>query len=94
MLFLQRIADGSGVSQRDVKKVLDALSKAIPDELKEKPNTALKIGKVVVLRVKAKGARPETVRNIFGKEYKIPAKPASTVIKTDAMKQLKELVCT
>ena len=94
MLFLQRVADGSGVSQRDVKKVLDALSKAIPDELREKPNIALKIGKVVVLRVKAKGARPESVRNILGKEYKIPAKPASTVIKADATKQLKELVCS
>ena len=94
MLFLQRLADASGVSQKDVKKVLDALSKAVPDEFRENPKVALKIGKALVLKRKERPAKPEAVRNIFGKEYKIPAKPASMFVKADATKQLRELICS
>ena len=94
MLFLQRLADASGVSQKDVKKVLEGLSKAIPDEIKENPKAALKIGKVLVLKRKERPAKPEAVRNIFGKEYKIPAKPTSIVVKADATKHLRDLVCS
>ena len=78
------IADASGLQPADVKRCLEALRKVAVESLIE--CSIFKIQGFVKFRLKKTSARPEGVKNMFGKTARLRAKPAgeriiATVVK-------------
>ena len=92
---VQAIAEGTGLSKKDVASVFAALGQLIERHMKKRgsgelsiPDTGVKIRRIRKPARKARmGRNPAT-----GEQIKIAAKPASTVVKVTALKALKATV--
>ena len=71
-------------------KVLDALSELVTKEVKS--TGKFKIPGVCMIKTRHKPARKAGKRMAFGKEVKVKAKAACTVVKCFALKDLKNVV--
>jgi len=74
----------------EMTKVLDALAEVITKEVKS--TGKFKIPGVCMIKTRHKPARKAGKRVAFGKEIKVKAKPACTVVKCFAVKDLKDCV--
>jgi nucleoid DNA-binding protein len=93
--MLSTIADGCGMSKKEVAKVLDELSSVIHRHLRKRGGaghcTLPGLMKIKTIRKPATKARPGT--NPFtGEATMFKAKPARTVVKVTPLKGLKEMV--
>merc|ERR1712070_348465 len=74
----------------EMTKLLDALAEVITKEVKT--TGKFKIPGVCMIKTRHKAARKAGKRVAFGKEIKVKAKPACTVVKCFAVKDLKDVV--
>merc|ERR1711907_271025 len=85
------IADGlaaaTGLKKAECSKVLDALVDIGTAEVKKGKFT---IPGLVMIKTKKKAARAAGKRLMFGKEVKVKAQPAKTVVKAYCVKALKD----
>merc|ERR1711862_414795 len=88
------IADALGtaceIKKSDAMKVLDALSALITKEVKSTGKFTLP--GVCMVKTRHKPAQKAGKRMAFGKEVKVKAKPARTIVKAFAVKALKDSV--
>ena len=93
--MLSAIAEGSGMSKKDVAKVLDELGSVIHRHLKKRGGagqcTVPGLMKIKTIRKPATKARPG-INPFTGEETMFKAKPARTVVKVTPLKGLKEMV--
>ena len=93
--IIQSIADGTGLTRKDVAGVFQELGSLIERHMRKRgsgefsiPDTGVKIGRVQKPARKARtGRNPAT-----GEEITIPAKPKHTTVRVTALKALKETV--
>ena len=78
----------SGVKGKDVKAVMAALEGIIPGALKA--SGKFTIPGVTMIKLRKKPATPAGKRMAFGKEIKVKAKPARTIVKCFTAKSLKD----
>merc|ERR1719199_583829 len=74
----------------DMTKVLDALAEVVTKEVKT--TGKFRLPGVCMIKTRHKPARKAGKRIAFGKEVKVKAKPAHTVVKCFAVKDLKSCV--
>ena len=67
------------ISQKDARKVIDAVKNVIVHQLNEKG--AVKVPNIATFRLKAKPAREAGIRKVFGKEVHLAAKPATSKLR-------------
>merc|ERR1719511_34366 len=84
------IAKSSELAIKDVKKMLDSLAEVGAKEVKT--NSKLTIPGLVMIKTRVKPATKAGTRNVFGKEVKVKAKPASTVVKAFCVAALKKSI--
>ena len=84
------IAAETGLDQKDVKSVIDAISKAIVRDVKK--SGVFKIPKLAAIKMIRKRARDAGARKMFGKEVQVAARPATTTLKAYASKQLRDAI--
>jgi nucleoid DNA-binding protein len=93
--MLSEIADGCGMTKKEVTAVLDELSSVIHRHLKKRGGagqcTLPGLMKIKTIRKPATKARPG-VNPFTGEETIFKAKPARTVVKVTPLKGLKEMV--
>lgn len=92
--LLASIAEGTGLSRKDVNNVLDHLTTAIERHVKPKATGEFKLPgllKIKTIHKKATKAR-KGINPFTGEETMFKAKPARTVVKVVALKKLKEMV--
>jgi nucleoid DNA-binding protein len=82
------IADVAGVSAKDTKSVLDGIRQVAIRELRR--SGTFKLAAFVSLKLLRKAASPAKTKSMFGKEVRIDAKPARTLVKATAVKQLRD----
>jgi nucleoid DNA-binding protein len=93
--IIAALAESTGLTKKDVAGVMAALGDMIEGHMKRRgsgeftiPDTGVKIRRVRKPARKARmGRNPAT-----GEEMKIPAKPASTVVRVTALKALKDTI--
>merc|ERR1719217_152654 len=78
----------SGVKAKEVKAVMEALEGIIPGALKS--SGKFTIPGVTMIKLRKKPATPAGKRKAFGKEIKVKAKPARTIVKCFTAKSLKD----
>ena len=78
----------SGVKAKEVKAVMEALEGIIPGALKA--SGKFTIPGVTMIKLRKKPATPAGKRMAFGKEIKVKAKPARTIVKCFTAKSLKD----
>merc|ERR1711912_211802 len=83
------LAAACEAKKSDMSKVLDALAELAQTEIKKGKFT---IPGVAMGKTRYKPATKAGKRMAFGKEVKVKAKPARTVVKAFAVKSLKECV--
>jgi len=93
--MLSTIADGCGMSKKEVSSVLDELTSVIRRHLKKRGGagscTVPGLMKIKTIRKPATKARPG-VNPFTGEETIFKAKPARTVVKVTPLKGLKAMV--
>jgi nucleoid DNA-binding protein len=93
--IITALSEKTGLSKKEIAGVLAALGEMVEGHIKKRgsgeftiPNTGVKIRRVRKPARKARmGRNPAT-----GEEMKIPAKPASTVVRVTALKALKDMI--
>jgi nucleoid DNA-binding protein len=88
------LADGAGISKKEVAAVFDGMSQIIKKDLSKSGPGAVNLGgmmKVTVQRKPATKAR-KGINPFTGEETMFKAKPARNVVKVRPMKALKDLV--
>jgi nucleoid DNA-binding protein len=92
--ILNNLATTTGLSRKDVGAVLDALSGEIGKALSKKGNGVFQIPGLCKILRKQNPAKParEGINPATGEKIMIKAKPATTVVKVRALKNLKEMV--
>ncbi len=88
--FLGAIAAETGLKQKDIKSVLDAIIEAVAREVKK--NRVFKIPRLAAIKMTTKRAREAGTRKVFGKEVQVAARPATTTIKAYVSKQLRDAI--
>ena len=88
--FFAAIAAETGVNQKDIKKVLDAIIAAVAREVKK--SGVFKIPKLAAIKMIKKRAREAGTRKMFGKDVQVLAKPATTAVNTYPSKQTCEAI--
>jgi nucleoid DNA-binding protein len=91
---LNAVAEKSGLSKKEVGRVMDALAELIGNQLSKKGPGVFTLPGLVKLKVRVKPAQPAGMRkNPFTGEMKMsPAKPASRGVRVTAVKKLKDAV--
>merc|ERR1712187_392564 len=84
------LASESGLKKAECSKILDSLATLGAEQVK-------KVGKFVLpglcmIKTRAKPATKAGVKVIFGKEQKVAAKPAKTVVKAFPVSSLKKAI--
>ena len=90
--LLDQLATGSGLSKKDVAAVFAALNKVVQGQVGKKGPGVLNVfGLVKVYRVSKPATKEATKPNPFkpGEMMTVKARPARTVIKVKALKDLK-----
>lgn len=93
--IITAIAEDTGLSRKEVAAVFTSMSNLISQHIQNRgsgeftiPDTGVKIRRVKKPRTKARmGRNPAT-----GEAIKIPAKPATTVVRLSALKALKDKI--
>lgn len=88
------VASETGLSRKEVAAVFEALSKMIADEMGKKgPGVFTIPGLVKIKRIRKPATQAKTVPNPFkpGEVMTVKAKPARSVVKAQALKNLKEM---
>lgn len=93
--IITTIAEETGISRKDVAAVFTSMSDLITRHIQSRgsgefsiPDSGIKVRRVKKPRTKARmGRNPAT-----GESIKIPAKPATTVVKLSALKALKDKI--
>merc|ERR1719267_394802 len=85
----EAMAAACETKKSDMSKVLDALAELAATEIKKGKFT---IPGIAMVKTRHKPATKAGKRMAFGKEVKVKAKPARTVVKAFAVKALKECV--
>ena len=80
------VASEAAVTQKDVKSVIEALTKIAGRELKK--NGVFSIPYLSKIKEVKKKAREGGIKNCFGKQFEIAPRPASSSVKIVAKKQL------
>merc|ERR1712100_358250 len=83
------MATACETKKSDMSKVLDALAELAESEIKKGKFT---IPGIAMVKTRYKPATKAGKRMAFGKEVRVKAKPARTVVKAFAVKSLKECV--
>merc|ERR1719199_1119165 len=78
----------SGLQKKEVKAVMDALGAMVPGALKSAGKFT--IPGVAMIKLRKKAATKACTRLMFGEMKKISAKPAKTIVKSFAVKSLKD----
>merc|ERR1712178_546007 len=78
----------SGVAKKEVSAILGALETEAVAQLKKAGKFV--IPGVTMIKLRHKPATKAGTRNVFGKLTKVKAKPAKTVVKSFAVKALKD----
>merc|ERR1712039_917412 len=86
----QAVADACEMKKTDASTVLDSLSELITTEVKKTGKFILP--GVCMIKTRVKPAQKAGKRNIFGKEVKVKAKPAKTIVKAFPVAALKQSV--
>merc|ERR1719506_1106837 len=81
------LATACEAKKGDMSKVLDALAEVVTKEVKS--TGKFRLPGVCMIKTRHKPARKAGKRMAFGKEMKVKAKPACTVVKCFALKDLK-----
>lgn len=91
---LNSLAEGTGLTRKQVSSVLEELSNLIGKQLGKKGPGVFAVPGLMKLKVRNKPAVPAGMRkNPFTGEMKMaPAKPASRAVRITAMKKLKDMV--
>jgi nucleoid DNA-binding protein len=91
---LQELSTETQLTKKQVGEVFDALSKLLKRELGKKGSGVLALaGLIKIKRVNKPATKARMGRNpATGEPMEIKAKPARTVVKTLALKSLKEMV--
>ncbi len=91
---LNSLAEGTGLTRKQVSSVLEELSNLIGKQLGKKGPGVFAVPGLMKLKVRNKPAVPAGMRkNPFTGEMKMaPAKPASRAVRITAMKKLKDRV--
>merc|ERR1719388_368673 len=84
------MATACEMKRSEMSKVLEALAELVTKEVKS--TGKFKIPGVCMVKTRHKPARKAGKRVAFGKEVKVKAKPAHTVVKCFAVKDLKDCV--
>ena len=84
----EQAAESAGLKKSEVMKVLDALAEIGAKELKKAGKFTLP--GLVMIKTRKKAATKAGKRMMFGKEVKIKAKPAKTVVKAFPVKAIKD----
>merc|ERR1719231_1908895 len=84
------LAAACEAKRSDMSKVLDALAEVVTKEVKS--TGKFRLPGVCMIKTRHKKARKAGKRMAFGKEVKVKAKPACTVVKCFALKDLKSCV--
>ena len=92
--MFQELASKTGLSKKDIGGVFDALTGFIQDQVGKKgPGVVTLPGLIKIKRVEKPATKARPGRNpMTGQEIMIPAKPKRTVVKSLALKALKEMV--
>jgi nucleoid DNA-binding protein len=93
--ILQKVAETTGLSRKQVAAVFDSYAELVRDELGKKGPGVITLppGLVKIKRVHKPATKPRMGRNpATGETIQIKAKPARTVVKALALKSLKEMV--
>ena len=83
--LISDVAAEAAVTQKDVKRVIEALTKIAGRELKK--SGAFAIPFLVKFKTVKKKTREGGVKKCFGKEIEVAPKPASSTVKVVATKQ-------
>merc|ERR1719161_1214396 len=86
----EAVGEATGMKKADASGVLDALATLIAKEVKKTGKFILP--GVCMIKTRKKPATKAGKRNIFGKEVKVKAKPAKTVVKCFAVAALKQSI--
>merc|ERR1719421_1214364 len=86
----EALMEGTELKKSDAMGVLDSLSELIAKEVKKSGKFILP--GVCMIKTRYKPATKAGKRNIFGKEVKVKAKPAKTVVKCFPVAALKQSV--
>ncbi|HHM06229.1 MAG TPA: DNA-binding protein [Gammaproteobacteria bacterium] len=92
--LLATIAENTGLTKKDVAKVLDELAVVIERHIKPRSVGEFKLPglfKIKTVRKKATKAR-KGINPFTGEETMFQAKPARTVVKLTPLKKLKDMV--
>jgi nucleoid DNA-binding protein len=91
---LNALAEGTGLTRKQVSSVLEELSNLIGKQLGKKGPGVFAVPGLMKLKIRNKPAVPAGMRkNPFTGEMKMaPAKPASRAVRITAMKKLKDMV--
>ena len=79
------VAAATDATQKDVKKILEAVTLVAAKELKK--NGTFKMPFLANFKLVQKKAREGGIRTCFGKQMEVPARPASPSVKIVATKQ-------
>lgn len=92
--LLNALAEGSGVSRKEVLAVMEELNSLVERHVKKRGAGQFTLPGLLKIRtVKKKATKRRKGRNPFtGEEIMIAAKPASTVVKVTPLKGLKDMV--
>lgn len=91
---LNALSEQTGLSRKEVQKVLDGLSELIQKNIGKKGPGVFNVPGLLKIQVIRKPATKETTRpNPFkpGEMMKVAAKPARNVVKVRPLKSLKEM---
>merc|ERR1719183_680256 len=86
----EALMEGTEMKKSDAMGVLDSLAALITKEVKKTGKFILP--GVCMIKTRVKPATKAGKRNIFGKEVKVKAKPAKTVVKAFAVAALKQSI--
>ena len=88
--FYDAVAKDSRMSPVQVKKVLGSMFNLTVKTLQNGEN--IKIPNYCTVKLHKKPARPEQVKNVFGKEVKVAAREASSTVRIAPVKKLRDQV--
>merc|ERR1711879_277644 len=88
--FLKAIAEEHGLKQSDCSKVFNSLVDIASKEVKK--TGIFTVPGLCRIKTRTKPATKAGVKNIFGKEVRVSAKPAKTVVKAYPVAALKKQI--
>ena len=86
--FTKALSEEAKVSQKECKRVLEALRNVVATEVKA--NGSCQIPQLAILKRKITPARPGGVKRCFGKDMEVKPRPETIHVKVSAVKKFRE----